>query len=95
MTLAASKGTEIKVQCFGSNADKDLIKLINLVKNNFGEEKPLSENINKEEILRGIGVSNGYAIGNCLIKNKSSLSNIRYNISISSVKKEISRRQKS
>ncbi len=94
MTLAASKGTEIKVQCFGSNADKDLIKLINLVKNNFGEEKPLSENINKEEILRGIGVSNGYAIGNCLIKNKSSLSNIRYNISISSVRKEISRLEK-
>ncbi len=94
MTLAASKGTEIKVQCFGSKANEDLNKLIDLVRNNFGEEKPLSENINKEEILKGIGVSGGYAIGNCLIKTKSSLSNIRYNISISSVEKEISRLEK-
>ena len=47
MTLAATKGTEIKVQCVGSRSEHDLNKLIDLIKNNFGEEKPLSENINK------------------------------------------------
>ena len=31
MTLAASKGTEIKVQCIGSNSEKDLNKLINIL----------------------------------------------------------------
>jgi phosphotransferase system enzyme I (PtsI) len=91
MTLAASKGTEIKVQCIGCNAEKDLNKLIDLVKNNFGEEKPLSENINSEKVFKGIGVSSGYAIGNCLIKQKSTLSYSRYNIPISEVDKEIIR----
>ena len=52
MTLAASKGTEIKVNCVGKNSEKDLQNLINLVKNNFGEEKPLSENLNKENSLQ-------------------------------------------
>ncbi len=94
MTLSASKGTEIKVQCIGANAEKDLTNLINLVKNNFGEEKPLSENINKEIIFRGIGVSSGYAIGNCLVKQKSNISHSRYNIPISLVKKEIIRLEK-
>ena len=42
MTLAASKGTEIRVQCVGENANKDLSRLIDLIKNNLGEEKPLS-----------------------------------------------------
>ena len=32
MTLAASKGTEIKVQCIGSKAEQDLEKLIDLIK---------------------------------------------------------------
>ena len=68
MTLAASKGTEIKVQCIGNKAEQDLEKLIDLIKNNFGEEKPLSENIRKEKIIKGIGVSSGYAIGNCVLK---------------------------
>ncbi|MEE2694820.1 MAG: phosphoenolpyruvate--protein phosphotransferase [Pseudomonadota bacterium] len=94
MTLAASKGTEIKVQCIGINAEQDLNKLINLVKNNFGEEKPLSENINSEKIFKGIGVSGGYAIGNCFIRQKSTLSHSRYNIPISEVKKEIIRLEK-
>ena len=94
MTLAASKGTEIKVQCIGSNSEKDLNKLISLIKNNFGEEKPLSENTDKELVLKGIGVSSGYAIGNCLVKQKTNLSNVRYNISISSVQKEIIRLEK-
>ena len=71
MTLAASKGTEIKVQCIGSNSEKDLNKLINLIKNNFGEEKPLSENTDKELVLKGIGVSSGYAIGSCFVKQKT------------------------
>ena len=38
MTLAASKGTEIKIQCTGENSQEDLSKLVNLIKNNFGEE---------------------------------------------------------
>ena len=52
MTLAASKGTEIKVQCIGNNAEEDLEKLIDLITNNFGEEKPLSENIREERSLK-------------------------------------------
>ncbi len=91
MTLAASKGTEIRVQCIGQSAEKDLIKLINLVKNNFGEEKPLSENINKEMVFKGIGVSGGYAIGNCSIKRRTTLSNLEYNIPITLVDKELLR----
>ncbi len=94
MTLAASKGTEINVQCSGKNAEEDLQNLINLIKNNFGEEKPLSENINKEMIFKGIGVSAGYAIGNCLIKQKSIISHSRYNIPTSMVEKEILRLEK-
>ena len=94
MTLAAAKGTEIKVQCIGQSAEHDINKLINLVKNNFGEEKPLSENLDKELIFKGIGVSGGYAIGSCSIKHKSSLSHSRYNISISSIDKEIMRLEK-
>ena len=94
MTLAASKGTEIKVNCVGKNSEKDLQNLINLVKNNFGEEKPLSENLNKEIVFKGIGVSGGYAIGNCLIRQKSIISHSRYNIPTSMVSKEILRLDK-
>ena len=36
MTLAASKGTEIQVQCVGNKAEEDLNKLVDLIKNNFG-----------------------------------------------------------
>ena len=91
MTLAASKGTEIRVCCVGETAEKDLNRLIDLIRNNFGEEKPLSENINKEKIFKGIGVSSGCAIGNCLVKESSSVSHSRYNIPISEVKREILR----
>ena len=94
MTLAASKGTEIKVQCVGKKAEQDLDKLIDLIKNNFGEEKPLSENINREKFFNGIGVSSGCAIGNCMIKESSSISHSRYNIPISELKKEILRLEK-
>ena len=94
MTLAASKGTEIKVQCIGSKAEQDLEKLIDLIKNNFGEEKPLSENIRKEKVIKGIGVSSGYAIGNCILKKTSNLSHSEYNISISNVKNELIRLDK-
>ena len=31
MTLAASKGTEIKIQCIGENSQEDLSKLVNLI----------------------------------------------------------------
>ncbi len=94
MTLAASKGTEIKVQCIGNKAEQDLEKLIDLIKNNFGEEKPLSENIRKEKIIKGIGVSSGYAIGNCVLKKTLNLSHSEYNISISNVKNELIRLDK-
>ena len=94
MTLAASKGTEIKVQCIGNRAEQDLEKLIDLIKNNFGEEKPLSENIRKQKIIKGIGVSSGYAIGNCVLKKTLNLSHSEYNISISNVKNELIRLDK-
>ena len=94
MTLAASKGTEIKIQCIGQNAEEDLQKLINLIKNNFGEEKPLPGNFIKEKIFKGIAVSHGFVIGNCAIKKSSDLSYSKYNIPTSEVKNEIKRLDK-
>ena len=94
MTLAASKGTEIKIQCIGQNAEEDLQKLINLVKNNFGEEKPLPGNLIKEKIFKGIAVSYGFVVGNCAIKKSSDLSYSKYNIPTSEVKNEIERLDK-
>ena len=88
--LAASKGTEIRVQCIGQSAEKDLIKLINLVKNNFGEEKPLSENINKEMVFKGIRFQ-VLRNRNCSIKRRTTLSNLEYNIPITLVDKELLR----
>ncbi len=94
MTLAASKGTEIKIQCVGQNAEEDLQKLINLIKNNFGEEKPLPGNLIKEKIFKGIAVSHGFVIGNCAIKKSSDLSYSKYNIPISEVTNEVKRLNK-
>ena len=94
MTLAASKGTEIKIQCIGKNAEEDLQKLINLIKNNFGEEKPLPGNFVKEKVFKGIAVSHGFVIGNCAIKKSSDLSYSKYNIPTSEVKNEIKRLDK-
>ena len=88
MTLAASKGTEIKIQCIGENSQEDLSKLVNLIKNNFGEEKPLSDNIIKEESFKGIPVSHGYAIGNCFVMEGSDITYSKYNIPIHEIKKE-------
>ena len=88
MTLAASKGTEIKIQCIGENSQEDLSKLVNLIKNNFGEEKPLSDNIIKEELFKGIPVSHGYAIGNCFVMEGSDITYSKYNIPIYEIKKE-------
>ena len=88
MTLAASKGTEIKIQCIGKNSQEDLSKLVNLIKNNFGEEKPLSDNIIKEESFKGIPVSHGYAIGNCFVMEGSDITYSKYNIPIHEIKKE-------
>ncbi len=94
MTLAASKGTEIKIQCVGQNAEEDLQKLINLIKNNFGEEKPLPGNLIKEKIFKGIAVSHGFAIGNCAIKKSSDLSYSKYNIPTSEITNEVKRLDK-
>ncbi len=91
MTLAASKGTEIKIQCIGKNAKDDLEKLINLIKNNFGEEKPLPDNLIREKVFMGIPVSHGFVIGNCAIKKSSDLSYSKYNIATHEVKNEIKR----
>ena len=91
ITLAASKGTEIKIQCIGKNAQADLNKLVDLIKNNFGEEKPLSENLNTEKVYKGIAVSYGFVIGNCAIAKSSDFSYSKYNIPIHEVKNEISR----
>lgn len=91
MTLAASKGTEIKIQCIGENSQEDLSKLVNLIKNNFGEEKPLSDNIIKEESFKGIPVSHGYAIGNCFVMEGSDITYSKYNIPIYEIKKEHNR----
>ena len=91
MTLAASKGTEIKIQCIGENSQEDLSKLVNLIKNNFGEEKPLSDNIIKEESFKGIPVSQGYAIGNCFVMEGSDITYSKYNIPIYEIKKEHNR----
>ena len=88
MTLVTSKGTEIKIQCIGENSQEDLSKLVNLIKNNFGEEKPLSDNITKEETFKGIPVSHGYVIGNCFVMEGSVITYSKYNIAIYEIKKE-------
>ena len=67
MTLAASKGTEISVECIGKNAEIDLKKLINLIKNTFGEEKPLPENVKKEKRYNGIEFTLGFGFSSNLI----------------------------
>ena len=50
MTLAASKGTVIRVQCVGDSAKKDLDRLTDLIKNNFGEEKPYQKTSKKKKL---------------------------------------------
>ena len=94
LTLAASKGTEIKIQCSGFSAEQDLSRLIKLIKNNFGEEKPLSENLIEEKRYRGIAVSYGFAIGNCAIAKNTDLSYSKYNIPTLEVNNEILRLNK-
>ena len=43
MTLAASKGTEIKIQCTGENSQEDLSKLVNLIRSfALNEPEPLA-----------------------------------------------------
>ena len=49
MTLAASKGTVIKVQCVGDSAKKGFGPIDRFNKNNFGEET-LSENIKRKKL---------------------------------------------
>ena len=51
MALAATKGTEIQIFCEGKNAKEDLNKLIELVKNNFGEEEAIEFNKKKKKFL--------------------------------------------
>ena len=62
-----------------------------MIKNNFGEEKPLPDNFLKEKIIRGIPVSQGFAIGNCAIKKSSDLSYSKYNIPTHEINNEIRR----
>ena len=91
MALAATKGTEIQILCEGKNAKKDLNKLIELVKNNFGEEEAIEFNKKKEEIFRGIGVSHGVAIGECFLKPSEGLNFRKYQIDKNKLKIELLR----
>ena len=88
--LAATKGSEIQILCEGKNAEKDLNKLIELVKDNFGEEEAIEFN-KKEEIFRGIGVSHGVAIGECFLKPSEGLNFRKYQIDKNKLKIELLR----
>ena len=91
MALAAAKGTEIEILCEGKSAKHDLNNLIQLVRNNFGEEEPFESTEKKEENFRGIGVSQGIAIGCCLIKQTEGLQFRRYAIEKKNLKNELTR----
>ena len=62
-----------------------------MIKNNFGEEKPLPDNFLKEKIIRGIPVSQGFAIGNCAYQKSSDFSYSKYNIPTHEINNEIRR----
>ena len=90
MSLAATKGSEIKISCAGKEPKKDLSELVELVRRNFGEEEP-PQNLLKEKIYKGIGVSPGFFIGLCTIKENIGYSFARYKITPQDVKKELAR----
>ncbi|MDC3091709.1 phosphoenolpyruvate--protein phosphotransferase [Rickettsiales bacterium] len=91
MSLAATKGTQICVQCEGKDAKKDLFTLTELIRKNFGEEKPVEKNLLKEKIHTGIGVSPGVYIGLCYLKEDVGYIFSRYKIKISEVDAELTR----
>ena len=91
MALAAAKGTEISIICEGENAQSDLASLIDLVKNNFGEEQKINHSYKKEKIFRGIGVSQGVAIGQCYLTENNELQFRKYSIEKKDMKKELAR----
>lgn len=91
MSLAATKGTQICVQCEGKDAKKDLFTLTELIRKNFGEEKPIEKNLLKEKIYKGIGVSPGVFIGLCYLKEDVGYIFSRYKIKMSEVDAELTR----
>lgn len=91
MSLAATNGTQISIQCNGEDAKKDLFALTELVRKNFGEEKPSDKNFLREKIFQGIGVSPGVFIGLCHLKEDVGYVFSRYKIKISEVDSELVR----
>ena len=62
-----------------------------LVRKNFGEEKPSNKNFLKEKTYQGIGVSPGVFIGLSYLKEDAGYAFSRYKIKISEVDKELVR----
>lgn len=91
MTLAASKGTEIVIKCTGDNAFKDIEVVLKLIRNNFGEEKPITKKVVKEKIYSGIGVSPGFAIGVCSVFESVGLNTQMYSIPQKKIEQELNR----
>ena len=50
MTLAASKGTVIKVQCVGDSAKKDLDRLTDLIKTISVKKNPYQKTSKKKKL---------------------------------------------
>ncbi len=91
MSLAAKQGSSIEIKCKGKRSFSDLQKLVDLIKNNFGEEKRVKQTNVKEKIFKGIGVSSGVFIGECFLKEPVGLAFSHYKISKDDIRKEVKR----
>ena len=91
MSLAANKGSVITVKCEGDSPLKDLDCILELIKNNFGEEKSEKLVAYKEKRYVGIGVSPGVFIGECIINEVTGVGFSRYRINEKDIKNEILR----
>ncbi len=91
MSLAAKQGSNIEIKCKGKRCISDLQQLLELIKNNFGEEKRIKQTNLKEKIFKGIGVSSGVFIGECFLKESVGMVFSHYKISKDDIKKEIKR----
>ncbi len=91
MSLAAKQGSNIQIKCKGKKSISDLQQLIELIKNNFGEEKRIKQSYLKEKVFKGIGVSSGVFIGECFLKESVGMVFSHYKISKDDIKKEVER----
>ena len=91
MSLAAKQGSDIEIKCKGKRSFSDLQRLVDLIKNNFGEEKRVKQTNVKEKIFKGIGVSSGVFIGECFLKESVGLAFSHYKISKDDIKNEVKR----